>query len=109
MAKTSFYRKLDKSFQVLGIFCILFGLFILLVLVLDVFSDGKSRLNWGFLTSIPSRKAEKAGILSAWVGTIWIMFTTAFAAIPLGIGSGIYLEEYAKKNRFTDFILQPIF
>ncbi|MBI3618176.1 MAG: phosphate ABC transporter permease PstA [Candidatus Omnitrophica bacterium] len=66
--------------------------------------DGFHRIGWDFFTSYPSRKPEQAGILSAWVGTIWIMITTAIFAIPLGIGSGIYLEEYARRNRFTDFI-----
>ncbi len=80
------------------------GLVILAVLVWDVFNDGWGKLNWQFLTSYPSRKPEIAGILSSWVGTVWLMFTTAILAIPIGIGSGIYLEEYARKNKFTDFI-----
>ncbi len=54
--------------------------------------------------SYPSRKPLEAGILSAWVGTIWLMVTTAIVAVPIGIGAGIYLEEYAKKNKFSDFI-----
>src|SRR3989338_6062190 len=104
MSKLRFYKKLDRIFKFIGIAATSFGLIILLILIFDVFADGASRLNWDFLTSYPSRKPEKAGILSAWVGTLWIMMTTALAAIPLGVGAGIYLEEYAKKNKLTDFI-----
>lgn len=44
------------------------------------------------------------GILSAWVGTCLVMFVTALLAIPLGVGAGLYLEEYARKNWMTDVI-----
>ena len=47
---------------------------------------------------------ENSGILSAWVGSFCVMVTTAFCAIPLGIAAGIYLEEYAPKNIFTQLI-----
>lgn len=97
-------KLLNGVFSFVGLGATLFGLLILFILIADVVSDGGGRLNWQFLTSFPSRKAAQAGILSAWVGTIWIMMTTAAIAIPIGIGSGIYLEEYARKNKFTDFI-----
>jgi phosphate transport system permease protein len=61
-------------------------------------------MNWGFFTNYPSRKPEQAGILSSWVGTVWVMVTTGLIALPLGIGAGIYLEEYAKKNHWANFL-----
>lgn len=97
-------KRLDEIFKILGVLSVFFGLAMLLVLIIDVFLDGASRLTWSFFTSFPSRKPELAGILSAWVGTVWIMVITALIALPLGIGAGIYLEEYAKKNRLTIFI-----
>lgn len=103
-AKKRQIKLFDTIFSVIGLSVTLFGLLVLVILVVDVVLDGGARLNWQFLTSFPSRKAANAGILSAWVGTIWIMMTTAAIAIPIGIGSGIYLEEYARKNKFTDFI-----
>jgi phosphate transport system permease protein len=102
--KKKWDRLANNLFSGLGIAATSFGLVVLLVLGIDIVTDGWGRLNWQFLTSFPSRKAEQAGILSAWVGTIWIMVTTAMIAIPIGIGAGIYLEEYARKNRFNDFI-----
>lgn len=104
MNKNTRDKRADQVFKLMGLSATLLGLFVLAALVIDVFMDGFSRLSWSFLTSYPSRKPEQAGILSAWAGTLWIMMTTALLAIPLGIGSGIYLEEYARKNRFTDFI-----
>ncbi len=97
-------KQLDKIFGLVGLITTLFGLMVLGVLLWDIFSDGFFRLNWSFMTSFPSRKPLEAGILSSWVGTVWIMFTTAILAIPIGIASGIYLEEYAPKNKFTEFI-----
>ncbi|MDO8748679.1 MAG: phosphate ABC transporter permease PstA [Candidatus Omnitrophota bacterium] len=97
-------KRLDSLFKALGILTTVFGILVLLVLFIDVFLDGASRLSMNFLTSFPSRKPEAAGILSAWVGTIWIMAVTALIALPLGIGSAIYLEEYAPKNRLTGLI-----
>ncbi|HNP08699.1 MAG TPA: phosphate ABC transporter permease PstA, partial [Cyclobacteriaceae bacterium] len=57
-----------------------------------------------FLTNLPSRKAEKSGILTAWTGTAWILALTAMIAIPLGVAAGIYLEEYGKKNRIAAMV-----
>jgi phosphate transport system permease protein len=97
-------KRQDNVFSIVGLLVTFLGIVILAILVWDVIMDGYSKLNWQFMTSYPSRKPENAGILSAWVGTLWLMFTTALLAIPIGIGSGIYLEEYARKSKFTDFI-----
>ena len=94
----------DRLFQAAGFLATSFGLIVLAVLLIDVFSDGFGRIDLSFFSSFPSRKPDQAGIFSAWVGTLWIMFTTALLAIPIGIGSSIYLEEYAPKNRLTNFI-----
>jgi phosphate transport system permease protein len=74
------------------------------VLFIDMVIHGAPRLDWEFLTSFPSRRPAQAGILSAWVGTTLVMVVTAFAAVPLGVAAGIYLEEYAPKNWITAVI-----
>jgi phosphate transport system permease protein len=66
--------------------------------------DGWARLRPEFFTQFPSRRAGQAGILSAWVGTTLVMVVTAAVAVPLGVGAGVYLEEYAPKNWITDVI-----
>ena len=80
------------------------ALLVLVVLFIDLVREGAPRLNWDFLTSFPSRKAERAGILSAWVGTSLIMVTTAAVSMPVGVAAAIYLEEYAPKNWVTAII-----
>ncbi|MFN3739982.1 MAG: phosphate ABC transporter permease PstA [Thermodesulfovibrionales bacterium] len=97
-------KYLDAAFAITGLVFCFIGLGIITVLFVDLFIDGAPRLTLKFFTSFPSRFPEEAGILSAWVGSLLIIFITALAAIPIGIGAGIYLEEYAKKNWFANFI-----
>jgi phosphate transport system permease protein len=94
----------DTIFQALGIICLAIGLLVIFLLVGDMLLRGMERLNLDFFTNFASRKAAQSGILSAWVGTILVMFVTALAAVPLGVAAGIYLEEYAKRNWVTDII-----
>ena len=104
MNRKFFNRWMDRLFWGLGLVITVMGLAVLLTLLLDILSDGFGRLGWQFLTSYPSRKPEAAGILSAWVGTLWIMVSTGLIAVPLGVMAGIYLEEYAKKSLLTSLI-----
>ncbi len=97
-------KRQDFVFNIVGIACTLVGILTLGALLADLLMDGLTRLNWTFLTSFPSRFADRAGILSSWVGTLLIMLVTAFAAVPLGVSAGIYLEEYARKNLLTNLI-----
>jgi phosphate transport system permease protein len=97
-------KRQDFIFNVVGILCTLVGILTLGALLFDLIVDGAGRLNWTFLTSFPSRFAGRAGILSSWVGTLLIMIVTAFAAVPLGVSAGVYLEEYARKNWLTNLI-----
>ncbi len=97
-------KKLNFGFAILGLISTFIGLLLLGTLLVDLFMTGRERLTYSFLTSYPSRFAEEAGILSALVGSFLVLFVTAVAAIPLGIAAGIYLEEYAPKNWFTDII-----
>ena len=94
----------DKAFQYFGIFCTLIGLVLLAIFIGSIISDGLSRIDWEFMTNLPSRKAEKAGILTAWTGSLWIFALTAIISIPLGVSAGIFLEEYGKKNWFTNLL-----
>ena len=97
-------KLLNKGFALLGIVIIMIAILILLGLTMQMAIEGAERINPDFFTSFPSRKPEKAGIYSAWIGTSLVMFVTAMAAVPLGVAAGIYLEEYAKKNWLADLI-----
>lgn len=94
-------RLKDQVFKVWGISCTLFGLILLAVFIGDILIDGIMRIDWDFITDLPSRKAEKAGIYTALMGSIWILFLTTLIAFPVGVAAGVYLEEYSNKNRFS--------
>jgi phosphate transport system permease protein len=97
-------KRQDLLFKLFGVACTLIGIIALVALLADLAIAGLGRINWQFLTSFPSRAAERAGILPAWIGTLVLMLVTALTAIPLGVAAGVYLEEYARKNWFTKFI-----
>ncbi len=94
----------NQLFSVLGLLTLLFSILVLLALIWDLASTGAPRVTKEFFMQFPSRIPGRAGILSAWVGSFCVMIVTALCAIPLGIGAGIYLEEYARKNWFTHLI-----
>ena len=97
-------RLRDRVFGMVALFATVVGLLVLAVLIIDVLIDGLWRIDWAFLTSFPSRRPERAGILSPLVGTLWVMVLTAIFSFPIGIGAGIYLEEYGGRNWFTHLI-----
>lgn len=94
----------QRTFALIGVACTSFAVLVLIAAFLDLLIDGLPRLSWDFMTNFPSRRAAQAGILSAWVGSALVMLVTMLAAVPLGIGAAIYLEEYAGKNWLTDLI-----
>lgn len=94
----------DRLFALTGLGVMVAAFVVLLALLGQLTFDGLGRVSWQFLTAYPSRFAAQAGILSAWIGTVLVMFLTALTAIPLGLGAAIYLEEYAPKNWMTELI-----
>jgi len=60
--------------------------------------------NWGLLTFGASSRPETAGLGVALIGSLYMMAIVLCFALPVGVAASIYLEEFAKKNRFTDFI-----
>ena len=98
------HKRLDHIFALLGILCLLVGILTLVVLFAQLLLQGMERITPQFFTSFPSRIAENAGILSAWVGTMAVMLVTALTAVPLGVAAAVYLEEYAPKNWLTAII-----
>lgn len=104
MTRREKYKLYGLIFQGVTFLAAMSGFVFLFLLLISVFANGWEHLNWNFLTAYPSRFPEKAGILSAIVGTFWSMLLTAFVAIPMGIGAAIYLEEYAHRSRFLGVI-----
>ena len=97
-------RLKDQAFKYFGLFCTFFGLLMLGIFIASILNEGLGRISWDFITNYPSRIPSKAGIISALAGTLWIIVITSIAAIPVGIGAAIYLEEFARKSRFGKII-----
>ena len=64
----------------------------------------EKRLNFDFFTQGDSREPELAGVRGALTGTLYTMLVTLLLSFPLGVAAALYLEEFAPKNRWTDFI-----
>lgn len=78
--------------------------FVLAFLIFELLRSGLQYFDWQFLTSYPSRHFEKAGIFSALIGTICVIGITILFAVPIGIGAGVYFEEFLKNGKFKNFI-----
>lgn len=80
----------------------------LIVLLINVFSQGIGGINMTFLTSFPSRFPEKAGILPVIMGSVYLMLLTLVLSAPMGVGAAIYLNEFARDTRYTRFLRRII-
>ena len=69
-------------------------------------ADGrvKNKFNKSFFTNGDSREPEQAGILGALMGSFFSLLVCFVISFPLGVLTAVYLEEFARKNRLTDFI-----
>lgn len=95
---------LERAFRGLCLGAAVLPILVLLVLLVDVGIDGFGRIDWDFLTSYPSRRAAKAGILPGLVGSLYLIVMTAAIAFPIGVGAAIYLQEYSKQGRLARII-----
>jgi phosphate transport system permease protein len=96
---TSAWRQLmDLAFQGLALLVLCIALLSLGALIVDIWSDGASRLSWDFLTGFPSRRAEDAGVWHALTGSVFVILVTGLLAVPIGVAAAIYLEEYGGRN-----------
>ncbi|MFC7684703.1 phosphate ABC transporter permease PstA [Ureibacillus sp. GCM10028918] len=84
------------------------ALLTLVILLVRIVTQGSGYLNLDFFNNFGSRFPEKAGIKAALIGSVLLMIIIAPVSMILGVGTAIYLEEYAKKNKFTSFIQMNI-
>ena len=94
----------ERAFRVIALVALGLPLLLLAVLFGQALADAWPRLGWDFLTGLPSRRPELAGILPALAGSAMLMALTAAMAIPVGVAAALYLEEYARPSRLTSFI-----
>ncbi len=94
----------DRLYVFGFVMAIVLGITGLAALLIDVLIDGLPFLNLNFLSSYASRHPSESGILAPLAGTIWIVGLTALLTIPVGVGTAVYLEEFATKNRFNRLV-----
>ena len=97
-------QRWSNVFAAIAVMAIVIAFIILVALFGQLLWQGMPKLNWQFLTSFADPEASLAGIFAAWVGSFLVMLVTATIAVPVGIAAGLYLEEYAPKNWFSDLI-----
>ena len=97
-----------KLVQFAGFFllrvCLYLVLAVLLILLYDIGSKGAGSISWEFLSKPPRRGMTEGGIFPAIFGTFLVTIVTAVLAIPLGMFTAIYLNEYARQGRLTRLI-----
>jgi phosphate transport system permease protein len=97
-------RRWGVAFQVICLAATLAGVVVLALLLVDIIMDGAGRMSLAFLDNFPSRFADRSGVKPALWGSAWALLLTVVIAFPLGVGTAIWLEEYAPDNRFTRLV-----
>ena len=98
-------RKLkDFIIRTLIYICASFSVFLLIGIIIYVLMKGMSEVNWSFLTSVTSVLKGTVGIAGNTVNTILIILIAMAIATPIGVGSAIYLNEYAKPGKVVTLI-----
>lgn len=90
----------DGVFRALIILSVAIALVTLFTLLIDAFMTGRPRLNGDLVRNMPSARPARAGLQSAIFGSLWCVGITAVVSLPLGVGTAIYLEEFAPRNRW---------
>jgi phosphate transport system permease protein len=97
-------NRVERAFVLCCLAAVVVPLILLAILLGHVLVDAVGRLSWDFITGYPSRRAERAGILPALVGSLLLISLTAVLALPVGVGAAIYLEEYGKRSKLAGLI-----
>lgn len=98
-------EKVGKVFEIVFLLGLLIGLFVLALLLFDVLRDGLGQFfSPGFLTETPSRFPDQGGIRPAIISSILLGIIVILVTVPIGVGSALYLEEYAPKAWWTAII-----
>lgn len=94
-------RRMDTTLKLVFIAATSVGILALMVLIIDIVMDGLGHFSPELIMNYPSRKPSIAGMKSAIVGSIYMLLIMLPISFVFGVGAAIYLEEYAKKNRYT--------
>lgn len=94
----------NRAFLITCLLATNVAMLVLAVLLISIFWQGWDTLSWKFITSFASRKPSEAGILAPLMGSVWVCSICGLVALPLGVGTAVFLEEFARKSRFTRIV-----
>jgi phosphate transport system permease protein len=94
----------ERRFKALGAAAIVISLAVLALLLFVMLREGLGGIDWAFLTGSDSTDADTAGIWSAFKGSLLTMLVTLALSFPLGMLSAIYLEEFAPRSRWVEWV-----
>lgn len=94
----------ERRFKALGLIAIVLSMTFLAVLLFTMLKNGISGLDWAFLSGSDSTDPANAGVWSAVKGSILTMLITLALAFPMGVLAAIYLEEFAPRSRWVDWV-----
>ena len=104
----SIYSKKKKTYDFVLSVCIYLSAFIavgiLIGILVYVFYKGIAVIDWKFLTTQPSTIEGTFGIAGNILNTLYVIVITILIATPVGVGSAIYLNEYAKPGKWVSMI-----
>ncbi|WP_300405441.1 phosphate ABC transporter permease PstA [Nocardioides sp.] len=88
-------------------FSLFFGVMVLAALILDTVVDGSSRFDANLVTQYESTvRKDETGFRAGILGTLWLMLSTALMAIPIGIATAVYLEEFANSRTWFNKLIE---
>ena len=99
-------RAKERLFHLALLLSLGVGVASLVTLLVQVLVKGAPRLNGELLSNFPSGSPDLAGAQSAIIGTIWVISIVALVTVPVGVGAAIYLEEYARKERWYNRLIE---
>jgi phosphate transport system permease protein len=105
-AKTPSRSAKDLVFRIFMFAGIGIALGSLATLLANVVIEGAPRLSSDLIQNMPSARPRRAGIQSAIFGSLWVVITTAVISLPTGIGAAIYLEEFARRDRWYNRLIE---
>lgn len=97
-------RTIGQMWQWLFLGATAMAIVLLAMLLWSILEPGLGWLSWHLITDMPSRNAENAGFNSAIWGSVWIVIGSAIFSFIVGVGTAVYIEEYAPRNRYTRFV-----
>ena len=99
-------RVKETAFRAALLMCLAIGIASLAALLVSVVAGGHQRINDDLWRRFPSPRPQIAGARSAVFGTVWVVLVTGLITVPVGVGAAVYLEEFARKDRWYNRLIE---